>query len=54
MMDDPSYADQTTNKIEKYCNAGYHRGYNLIATFETSKHPLHSRHIEQKIQRHFL
>ena len=54
MMDDPSYADQTTNKIEKYCNAGYHLGYNLIATFETSKHPLHSRHIEQKIQRHFL
>lgn len=53
MMDDPSYADQTTNKIEKYCNAGYHLGYNLIATFETSKHPLLSRHIEQKIQRHF-
>lgn len=54
MMDDPSYAEQTINKIEKYCNAGYHLGYNLIATFETSKHPLHSRHIEQKIQRHFL
>ncbi|NLW88215.1 MAG: hypothetical protein GXY43_00595 [Clostridiaceae bacterium] len=53
MMDDPSYAEQTINKIEKYCNAGYHLGYNLIATFETSKHPLHSRHIEQKIQRHF-
>lgn len=54
MMDDPSYAEQTINKIEKYCNAGYHLGYNLIATFETSKHPLHSRHIEQKIQWHFL
>jgi hypothetical protein len=53
MMDDPSYADQTTNKIEKYCCAGYHLGCNLIATFETSKHPLLSRHIEQKIQRHF-
>lgn len=54
MMDDPSYADQTTNKIEKYCNAGYHLGYNFIATFETSKHPLPSRHIEQIIQRYFL
>lgn len=54
MMDDPSYAEQTINKLEKYCNAGYHLGENLIATFETSQHPLHSRHIEQKIQRHFL
>ena len=53
MMDDPSYAEQTIGKIEKYCNAGYHLGFNLIATFETSKHPLHSRHIEQQIQRHF-
>ena len=53
MMDDSSYADQTTNKIEKYCCTGYYLGGNLITTFETSKHPLLSSHIEQKIQRHF-
>ena len=46
MMDDPSYADETTNKIERYCNAGFHLVYNLIATFETSRYPLHSRHTE--------
>jgi hypothetical protein len=54
MMTDPSYAENAVNRLEKYNNAGFYIGYNLIVTCETNNHPLNSRHIEQTIKRYLL
>ncbi len=54
MMSDPTYADQTVNKLEKYINAGYFPGSKLIITFETSSRPLSSRVIILTIKEYLL
>lgn len=52
MMSDPEYAENAINRIEKYAQAGYYPGENLILSFESSSHPLSSRTIERTINRY--
>ena len=54
MMSDPKYAENAINRIEKYAQAGYYPGENLILSFESSSHPLSSRAIGRDIKRYLL
>lgn len=40
MMDDPKYANKAIEKLNEYEINGFHLGHQLIATFESSDHPL--------------
>lgn len=46
MMDDKEYANDAIGKIKLYQQNGWYIGINLIATFETSKHPLDTKSFE--------
>ena len=54
MMSDPEYAENAINRIEKYAQAGYYPGDNLILSFESSSHPLSSRTIGRNIDRFLI
>lgn len=40
MLDEPEYANRAILKLNEYELNGIHLGHQLIATFETSSHPL--------------
>ena len=49
-MDDAKYAEKVVKKIESYEKNGIYPGEKLLMTFETSKHPLNMRLVEQMIE----
>lgn len=53
-MGDPEYADRNVKKLEQYSLMEAFDETKLILTFETDKHPLNTRIIEEKIKRHLL
>lgn len=53
MMDIPTYSDNAFNKLKKFGHYGIIPGINLIATFETSHHPIDSEQILQLITTYF-
>lgn len=50
MMDSPTYCIDNIRKLQDYTNAGYMQGKNFIVTFETSKTPLDTKHIDLLIK----
>lgn len=54
MMDNASYCDTACNKLKTYCYNGIFPSMQLIATYETSKHPISSDQVQQIITQHFL
>ena len=54
MMGDQDYANRNVNKIEKYMLAGDFDMTKLILTFETEKHPLNTKVIEEIIRTYLL
>lgn len=54
MMDSISYRETTFNKLRIYSNNGIVPSINLIATFETQRHPIDSGKIQSIIQEYFL
>ena len=54
MMDDPDYANKNVRKISNYEMSGYHADSNFIMTFETSKVPICSKIIDEKIEAYLL
>ena len=53
--DDPHYINTNIAiKIPRYLMSGYLPGYNLIMTFEDSKHPLSYMEVEEIIAKYFL
>ena len=54
MMDDEAYVNKNIRKIEKYTLAKGFDESRLILTFETSKQPLNTRIIEEKIRRYLI
>lgn len=53
-MDDFNYSNSVFSKLEKYNAHGIILNINLIATYETSEHPLGIDEIDYIIQRYFL
>jgi hypothetical protein len=53
MMDNPSYAQKTFQKLELYTSHGYIPGVNFITTFETMDHPLDINYIESLVNHFF-
>lgn len=54
LMDSPSYAQQTFQKLNIYCKNGLIPTINLITTYETKEQPLTSQTIENIIQEYFV
>ncbi len=54
MMDSISYANNNIHKLFYYEQNGYYAGENMILTFETSKVPLDSKTIKNKIRQYLL
>ncbi|MCR4776053.1 MAG: hypothetical protein K5869_06710 [Saccharofermentans sp.] len=54
MMGDDAYVNKNIRKIERYTLAKHFDESRLILTFETDKHPLNTRIIEEKIRRYLL
>ena len=54
MMGDEGYVNNNIKKIEKYTFAKGFDETRLILTFESDKHPLNTRIIEEKIRRYLL
>ncbi len=54
MMDEPSYIQTTTSKLQTYFSNGILPGHQLITTYETKDRPLSSDMIEQVLSRYFL
>ena len=54
MMDDPEYANEALQKIDRYERDGFFIGDQLIVTTETSRSPLHTMHIERLAQKYLL
>lgn len=54
MMDNPSYAQNTFQKLSLYTSHNYIPGVNLIATFETKNQPLDVTYIDVLIDHFFL
>ena len=53
-MDDSSYCEKAVKKIEAYEKNGIFPGRKLITTYETLKHPLHTRIIQGVIEEYLL
>lgn len=53
MMDNPSYSQNTFQKLALYISHGYIPGVNLITTFETKNHPLDVTYVETLINHFF-
>ncbi len=54
MMDSISYANNNIHKLFYYEQNGYYAVENMILTFETSKVPLDSKTIKNKIRQYLL
>lgn len=54
MMDNPDYANDTLQKIDRYERSGFFIGDQLIISMESSKCPLSTNTIERLIQKHLL
>lgn len=54
MMDDPEYANDAINKLARYERSGILIGKQLIVTMESSRNPLGTFAIEQKIRQFLL
>ena len=54
LMDSPSYAQQTFQKLNLYCQSGIIPTINLITIYETKEQPLTSQTIENIIQEYFV
>lgn len=54
MLGDQEYAERNVKKIEKYTLAESFDESRLILTFETQKHPLNTKVVEEKIRRYLL
>lgn len=54
MMDDPSYAESTIQKIQAYERNDIYPGEQLILTFETGKLVLDMEIAEKLIQKYLL
>ena len=54
MMDNPSYYENTYNKLKIYAHNKIIPTINLITTYETQKNPIDSTKIEQLIKEFFL
>lgn len=52
-MDDPEYREGACKKIKLYCDNGIIPSISLIATFETSDHPLDVERVEKIIKEFF-
>ncbi len=52
-MDDPLYCEKALRKIETYAFCGYTLGENLIATFESSKYSICTKHLDLLIKTYF-
>lgn len=53
-MDDPDYCAKKIGSMEQYAQAGFVQGVNMIVTFESSKHPLNTKYIDQIIKANFM
>ena len=54
MMDDPGYAENALERLEKYMLDGYFLGKQLIISYETSTHPINTRLINKLIRTYLL
>ena len=54
MMDDPEYANEALQKIDRYERDGIFIGDQLVVSTETSRSPLHTMHIERLAQKYLL
>ena len=54
MMDDPDYAENALERLEKYTLDGYLPGKQLIITYETSTHPINTRLINKLIRTYLV
>ena len=54
MMDNPSYAQSSANKLHLYITNGFIPNINLIITCETTQHPLCVDDIENILHQYFL
>lgn len=54
MMDFPEYVEKNVKKIETYEKNHTFPGSGLILTYETSKHPLNSRIVEELIRNYLM
>lgn len=54
MIDNENYANQMTEKMNAYVNAGYFPGENLIYTFETIKNPVSVKTVQEIIKQYLL
>ena len=52
MMDDTEYVENAIRRIEAYEKNDIFPGENLILTYETQRHPMSPRVIEQKIRKY--
>lgn len=52
--DDPGYQPTIDYKMYRYIRAGYLPGYNMITTYEDSKHPLSFLEVEEIVHKYFL
>lgn len=54
MMDNPTYAKSTGNKLQLYLTNGIIPSIHLITTYETNDHPLDSEEVKRIIEEFFL
>ena len=54
LLDDPSYINRTTYKLNRYMKNGWIPGKNLILTAETDLLPLDIRQVEELVKFHLL
>ena len=50
MMDNPSYSENTVQKLQQYNNNNFHPGKNLLLTMETTAQPLNLHYVETQIK----
>ncbi len=54
LMDSSAYAQNAYSKLQLYTSHNLIPSIQLITTFETKEHPLHSKVIENIIEQYFL
>ena len=54
MMDDPVYAEKAIFKKELYQENGIYHGEGLIETYETQKHPINIKVVEDFINKYLI
>ena len=54
MLDNPEYANDYVRKMNLYAAYGFYLGENLIATFESSQHPLTTEQIQKTIEKYLM